>query len=63
MSAKIDSGISRRRFLISTSMAATVGVLAPHDLFAQDDGLVQTARKTCTVLAQPSSKQKAGGQG
>src|SRR6201987_5681038 len=46
MSAKLDSGISRRRFLISSSMAATVGVLAPRDLFAQDDGLVQTARKT-----------------
>ena len=49
MCAKIDSGISRRRFLISTSMVATVGVLAPRDLFAQDDGLVQTARKTAAA--------------
>src|SRR5712664_1878183 len=49
MSAKLDSGISRRRFLISASMAATVGVLAPRDLFAQDDGLVQTARKTAAA--------------
>jgi hypothetical protein len=37
MSAKLDSGVSRRRFLISTSMAATVGLLAPRDLFAQDE--------------------------
>jgi hypothetical protein len=29
VSAELDSGISRRRFLISTSMAAAVGVLAP----------------------------------
>jgi len=49
MSTKLDSGISRRRFLISASMAATVGVLAPRDLFAQDDGLVQTARKTAAA--------------
>jgi hypothetical protein len=46
---KSDSGISRRRFLISASMAATVGLLAPRDLFAQDDGLVQTARKTAAA--------------
>src|ERR1700739_3939889 len=49
MSARLDSGVSRRRFLICTSMAATVGVLAPRDLFAQDDGLVQTARKTAAA--------------
>jgi hypothetical protein len=49
VSTELDSGISRRRFLISTSMAATVGLLAPRDLFAQDDGLVQTARKTAAA--------------
>ena len=49
MSAKLDSGIPRRRFLTSTSMAATVGLFAPRDLFAQDDGLVQTARKTAAA--------------
>jgi len=49
MSAQLESGISRRRFLISSSMAATVGLLAPRDLFAQDDGLVQTARKTAAA--------------
>jgi glyoxylase-like metal-dependent hydrolase (beta-lactamase superfamily II) len=49
MSTKLDSGISRRRFLISSSMAATVGLLAPRDLFAQDEGLVQTARKTAAA--------------
>jgi hypothetical protein len=46
MGAKLESGISRRGFLISTSMVAAVGVLYPRDLLAQDDGLVQTARKT-----------------
>ena len=49
MSAKLDSGISRRRFLTSTSIAATAGVLAPRGLFAQHDGLVQTARKTAAA--------------
>src|ERR1700719_3980580 len=51
MSAKLDSGVSRRRFLISTSMAATLGLLPPLDLFAQDDGLVQTARKTAATAS------------
>src|ERR1700741_5326479 len=59
MSTELDSGISRRRFLISTSIAATVGVLAPRDLFAQDDGLVQTARKT--AAAATISVQKVRG--
>src|ERR1700739_1193345 len=49
MSARLDSGVSRRRFLICTSMADTVGVLPPRDLFAQDDGLGQTARKTAAA--------------
>ena len=55
MSTKLDSGVSRRRFLTSTSMAATVGLLAPRDLFAQAGGLGQTARKTAgaaTVTVQ-----------
>ena len=49
MSTKSDSGISRRRFLISTTMAATVGALAPRDLFAQVEGLVQKARRTAAT--------------
>ena len=49
MSAKLDCGISRRRFLTSTSMAASVGLLTPSYLFDQDDGLVQTARKTAAA--------------
>jgi hypothetical protein len=49
MRTKLDSGFPRRRFLISTSMVATVGLLAPRNLFAQDDGLVQTARKTAAA--------------
>ena len=59
MSAGSDSGISRRRFLISTSIAATVGVLAPRDLFAQHDGLVQTARRA--AAAATISVQKLRG--
>jgi glyoxylase-like metal-dependent hydrolase (beta-lactamase superfamily II) len=47
--AKLESGISRRGFLISTSMVDAVGVLYPRDLLAQDDGLVQTARKTAAA--------------
>jgi len=49
MSTKLDCDISRRRFLTSTSVAATVGLLAPGHLFAQGDGLVQTARKTAAA--------------
>jgi len=49
MNDKLDSNISRRHFLASTSLAATVALLAPRDLFAQDDGLVQTARKTAAA--------------
>jgi hypothetical protein len=61
MSTKSDSGISRRRLLISTSMAATVGLLAPRALFAQYDGLVQTARKTAaaaTITVQKLPRQR-----
>jgi glyoxylase-like metal-dependent hydrolase (beta-lactamase superfamily II) len=51
MNTQLESTISRRRFLKSTSLAATVGFLAPRHLLAQDDGLVQTARKTATASA------------
>ena len=46
MSTKPHTGISRRRFLVSTSMVTTVALVAPRHVFAQDQGLVQTARKT-----------------
>ena len=49
MSTKLDPNISRRRFLASTSMAAALASLVPRRLFAQDDGLVQTARKTAAA--------------
>jgi glyoxylase-like metal-dependent hydrolase (beta-lactamase superfamily II) len=49
MDSKLDSGISRRRFLTSTSAATTVALFAPRHLFAQDDGLVQTARRTAAA--------------
>jgi glyoxylase-like metal-dependent hydrolase (beta-lactamase superfamily II) len=49
MNTKLEPGISRRHFLASTSMATTVALLAPRYVFAQDDGLVQTARKTAAA--------------
>ena len=52
--------ISRRRFLVSTSMATTVALLAPRHIFAQDEGLVQTARKT--AAAATVSVQKLRGK-
>ena len=49
MNTQLEPTISRRRLLRSTSLAATVGLLAPRHLLAQDDGLVQTARKTAAA--------------
>lgn len=49
MNTKLDPSVSRRHFLVSTSMAATVVLLAPRHVFAQDEGLVQTARKTAAA--------------
>jgi len=41
-----DSAVSRRRFLVSASIATTAVILAPRRIFAQGDVLVQTARTT-----------------
>src|SRR5260370_38401538 len=49
MNTKLGPAISRRRFLASSSMAAAATVLAPRHLFVQDDGLVETARKTASA--------------
>jgi len=49
MNTQLEPTISRRRLLRSTSLAATVGLLAPRHLLAQHDGLVQTARKTAAA--------------
>ena len=49
MNTKLDPSISRRRFLVSTSMATSMALLAPRHLLAQDEGLVQTARKTAAA--------------
>jgi len=46
MGIDLDPGVSRRHFLVSTSIATSVALLAPRHLFGQDDGLVQTARRT-----------------
>src|SRR5262249_55397976 len=55
MPRTLDVRISRRSFLASTTAATTVALMAPRQLFAQNDGLVQTARKTAaqaTVTVQ-----------
>jgi len=46
MSIDTDPGISRRRFLVATGMATSFSLLTPRHLLGQDDGLVQTARRT-----------------
>jgi glyoxylase-like metal-dependent hydrolase (beta-lactamase superfamily II) len=45
----LDVCISRRSFLASASAATAVALVAPRKLFAQDDGLVQTARRTAAA--------------
>ena len=55
MNPHTDPGISRRRFLVSTSEATAGVLLARRYIFAQGEGLVQTARKTAaeaTVTVQ-----------
>ena len=49
MTAILDVRISRRSFLGSASAATAVALVAPRKLFAQDDGLVQTARRTAAA--------------
>jgi glyoxylase-like metal-dependent hydrolase (beta-lactamase superfamily II) len=49
MNTKLGPAISRRRFLASTGMAATAALLTTRHVLAQDDGLVQTARKTAAA--------------
>src|SRR5215471_19634548 len=56
---KPDPSISRRRFLASASMATTSVLLAPRTLFAQAEGLVQTARKTAADATVTVQKLRA----
>jgi len=49
MTTKLDARISRRCFLASASATTTVALLVPHKLFAQGEGLVQTARKSAAA--------------
>lgn len=49
MTTILDVRISRRSFLASTTGATTVALMVPRQLFAQNDGLVQTARKTAAA--------------
>src|SRR5215470_4881032 len=49
MSTELAVRISRRNFLASASAATTMAWLASSKLFAQEDGLVQTARKTAAT--------------
>jgi glyoxylase-like metal-dependent hydrolase (beta-lactamase superfamily II) len=55
MNPQTDPDISRRRFLVSTSVTTAGVLLARRFVFAQGEGLVQTARKTAgaaTVTVQ-----------
>ncbi|HEX8879968.1 MAG TPA: MBL fold metallo-hydrolase [Candidatus Acidoferrum sp.] len=49
MNTEPDPSISRRRFLVSSGMATTAVLLSPRHVFAQDEGLVQTARRTAAA--------------
>jgi len=49
MGTELAVRISRRNFLASASAATTMAWLAPSKLFAQEDGLVQTARRTAAT--------------
>jgi len=49
MTTTLDTCVSRRRFLASASAATTMAWLVPSKVFAQEDGLVQTARKTAAT--------------
>src|SRR5215467_3480327 len=49
MSTELAVRVSRRNFLASASAATTMAWLAPSNLFAQEDGLVQTARRTAAT--------------
>src|SRR5262249_46026275 len=49
MDTTLDPNISRPPFLVSASMVSGLALLAPRHLLAQDDGLVQTARKTAAA--------------
>ena len=47
MNTKLDgTSISRRGFLAFAGAASSLALLAPRQLFAQDDGLVQMARRS-----------------
>src|SRR5262249_50870244 len=49
MSTELAVRISRRNFLAPARAASTMAWLAPSKIFAQEDGLVQTAPKTAAT--------------
>ena len=49
MTTSLDTRVSRRYFVASTGAATAMAWLAPRRLFAQGDGLVQTARRTAAA--------------
>jgi glyoxylase-like metal-dependent hydrolase (beta-lactamase superfamily II) len=49
MNTKLDARVSRRRFLVSTTMTTSIALVDPRHLVAQNDGLVQPARKTAAA--------------
>ena len=56
MPTMLDVGISRRGFLTYVGVAAGMAFVTPHELLAQDDGLVQTARSTAAASTITSQK-------
>ena len=49
MTTSLDTRVSRRYFVASTGAVTAMAWLAPRRLFAQGDGLVQTARWTAAA--------------
>lgn len=46
----LESAMTRRRFLASTTLAAGIACIAPHDLFAAPENGVEMARATAAAL-------------
>jgi hypothetical protein len=60
MNTKLDGpNISRRGFLACAGAASSVALLAPRRLFAQDDGLVQMARRSASSSNITGSESRA----
>ena len=54
----LNSSFTRRHFLAVTGLVASVKLLAPESLFAESDGLVETARKSAAASTITIQKLK-----